>query len=243
MKISLLSYTGMGHPNRRFAADLLVFTKNTRLKMTVGGLQDVHDQTDEDIVAQLAYMADSIPSSWEFIDYVFMVEGVSRAFTHQMVRTRTASYAQQTMRVLDVSGFEYVTGPTISASPCLQAKYDAMMGELNQLYKELVIDGAKIEDARGILPTNICTNIVIKLNLRTLAEMVVKRTSPRTQDEYQQVVSTMRSLVLEAHPYFDVFLNSRANKAADKLYSFIERRNHSADERTELIKAVDVLRK
>ena len=53
-------------------------------------------------------MANTIPSSWEFVDYTFLVTGVSRAYTHQQVRTRAASYAQQTMRVLNMGEFDYI---------------------------------------------------------------------------------------------------------------------------------------
>jgi flavin-dependent thymidylate synthase len=34
----------------------------------------------------------------EFVDFHFMVEGVTRSFTHQMVRQRTAVYAQESLR-------------------------------------------------------------------------------------------------------------------------------------------------
>ena len=41
---------------------------------------------------------------------VFMIEGVTRAFTHQLVRHRVGtSFAQQTQRAVDMSeGFDYL---------------------------------------------------------------------------------------------------------------------------------------
>ena len=93
MKVTLVSTT----PD---AAELLLFTKSTRLTMAPSLLAEIHAWPQEKKLAELAYMANTIPSSWEFVDYVFLVEGVSRAYTHQQVRTRAASYAQQTMRVL-----------------------------------------------------------------------------------------------------------------------------------------------
>ena len=110
MKVTLIEYTGKGR-SPRAAAELMVFTKSTRLKMNPGLLQNIKAMTDDEINAELDYMAKTIPSSWEMVDYTFLIEGVTRAFTHQFVRTRNGSYARQTMRILHVSGFSWSTGP------------------------------------------------------------------------------------------------------------------------------------
>src|SRR4051794_363901 len=39
-----------------------------------------------------------LKAPWEFIDLHFFIEGVTRSFTHQMVRQRTAVYAQESLR-------------------------------------------------------------------------------------------------------------------------------------------------
>ena len=101
MNVTLINYT----PD---AKNLLLFTKQTRLTLSPGLLEEVSHWPDERKLNELAYMANTIPSSWEFVDYVFLVEGVSRAYTHQQVRTRAASYAQQTMRVNNMAEFEYI---------------------------------------------------------------------------------------------------------------------------------------
>jgi thymidylate synthase ThyX len=54
-----------------------------------------------------------------------------------------------------------------------------------------------IEDARGVLPTNIHTNIVAKFDLRTLADTMRKRASTRTQGEYRDVMDGMKDAVLK----------------------------------------------
>jgi thymidylate synthase ThyX len=179
MKVSLIDYTGMGsHPDH--AIDVLIFTKSTRLEMKPGLMDEIRDWPWKKKAAELEYMANTIPSSWEFCHYTFLIEGVTRAFTHQLVRTRTASFAQQTMRVLNVGGWDYKKGPTIQDS-----SYDDCMVDIAEAYDRIIESGAKVEDARGILPTNILTNIVMGINLRTLAEMVRKRSSPRVQGEYR----------------------------------------------------------
>lgn len=200
MKITLLSYT----PDAR---ELLIFTKNTRLRMIPEGLARIKEWPEEQKQAELEYMRGTIQSSWEFVDYVFLIEEVTRAFTHQLVRHRVGtSFAQQSQRTVDMSDFAYAIGPT-----CLDGVrrnlYDGAMNAINKFYKELLKLGAPEEDARGILPTNIHTSIVFKANLRTLHDMAAKRLClVKTQAEFQHVMLGLRTAVLRVHPWADRFL-------------------------------------
>jgi thymidylate synthase ThyX len=70
----------------------------------------------------------------------------------------------------------------------------------------LVYEGIKPEDARGILPTNILTNIIMKINLRALSEMMNKRLCERTQTEFRMAAEKMKELVLKIHPWAEKIL-------------------------------------
>ena len=138
MKVTLISHT-------QKAAELLLFTKSTRLNMSPSLMADIESWPEDKKLQGLAYMADTIPSSWEFVDYVFMVEGVSRAYTHQQVRTRAASYAQQTLRVLDVSkGFEYVFTERNKANPAAMAVISGALKHIQNAYMDLVKMGQPV---------------------------------------------------------------------------------------------------
>jgi len=106
MKVELVNYT-------QDAVDLLLFTKNTRLMPVDDAYNRIAEWEWEKKQAELDYMLNTIRSSWEFIDYTFNVRDVTRGFTHQFVRTRQASYAQQSQRTVDMSGFSYYTPPEI----------------------------------------------------------------------------------------------------------------------------------
>jgi flavin-dependent thymidylate synthase len=229
MKVTLVNYD----PN---ALDMLIFSKSTRLGMSPELLDDIRGWPMSVKMDEAEYISNTIKSSWEFVDYTFMIEGVSRAFTHQFVRNRQGSYAQQTMRMLDVSGFEYTTGPSFENSITACNLYHDTMATLNATYMELLQMGIPEEDARGILPTNICTNIMAKYNLRTLSELVASRSSPRTQDEFRRVMSMMHSTVIEVHPWAEMFLENKKVKAARELDKF-------ADGDLQVIKHIDILRK
>lgn len=202
MKVTLINYT----PN---ALETLLFTKGTRLQMSATGLDDIASWPQEKVNEHLEYMKHTIQSQFEFVDYIFMIEGVTRAFTHQLVRHRIGtSFAQQAQRVVNMAGFGYVTGPSIAENPELQAIYDEAMGTINRYYQKLVDAGARTQDARGVLPTNIATNIVFKGNLRTLHDMALKRLCVKTQGEFQDVFRAMITAVTDVHPWAEAFLRA-----------------------------------
>lgn len=250
MKVTLINYTGMGPRLKEIAVndwhweedargenavDQLIFTKSTRLTMSPGLLSEIAAWPWEKKLEELTYMANTIPSSWEFVDYTFMIETVTRAYTHQQVRSRQFSFAQQTMRVLNVSsghGWDYLTGPSIDDGPTdvpgtsgpmtKRQLYEAEMERIDETYKALIAAGVKIEDARGILPTNILTNIVGKCNMRTFVELVRKRSSPRTQNEYRDVLDAMKESVRQVHPWIDLFIERDVDKAIADLQQIID---------------------
>lgn len=243
MNVQLIDYTGAGSDDpARSAAEMLVFTKATRLQMRPGLLEEIRAKPWEEIEQELEYMANTIPSSWEFCTYTFLINDVTRAFTHQFVRTRTGSYAQQTMRVLDVSGWTYGTGPTIEQSPERADFYDQTMREISSAYETLIEDGAAIEDARGVLPTNIHTNIAAKFDLRTMTDTARKRASGRTQGEYRDVMEAMKAEVMRVHPWTEKFFNRTFDVAAAELEAALSTLELPDSERIRLIKLLDQMR-
>jgi flavin-dependent thymidylate synthase len=238
MKVTLISCT----PD---AVDLLLFTKSTRLTMSPGLMDEIRAWPEEKKMAELDYMANTIPSSWEFVDYVFMIEGVSRAFTHQFVRSRSGSYAQQTMRVLDMGEFDYVYTERVKSDDFAKAAVDVVNTQIRAGYTYLTETlGLPAEDARGILPTNIATNICAKFNLRAFVDLAKSRTGGRTQNEYQQVVKAMCDEVLKVHPWAEKFLFQQGRDYFAEIEKFAEE-EYGGDllKKGKLLKIVDKMRK
>lgn len=215
IEVNLISCTGMNEYSG--AKDLLIYTKSTRLEQGSDTRTKIEAMSDEEKDKELEYMANTIPSSWEFVDFVFEIKNVTRAFTHQFVRTRTGSYAQQTMRMLNKKEFTYRIPPRIKENKELNAAYCDMMKSIQQRYDSLIANGVEVEDARGILPTNIHTNIIAKFNLRTLAEMGRSRTGYRTQDEYREVMEMMIASVLKRYPWCEKFISPPAKDHLKKV--------------------------
>ena len=193
MKVELLSCT----PD---ALNLLLRTKNTRLAYD----EDPADWSEEERAKHLEYMLGTIKSSWEFVDYVFRISGVTRAFTHQLVRTRTGSYAQESQRTVNAGEHDVIAPEFDSIFP--EADWSAAVGQMMACYNGLIEQGVPVQDARGILPTNISTSIVAKFDLRCLHEMAKVRLCTRTQGEYQTVFRAMRDQVLAVHPWAEPFI-------------------------------------
>lgn len=237
MKVTLISHT-------QDAVNLLLYTKSTRLTQGLDTRRKIKDMSAGQRAQELAYMATTIPSSWEFVDYVFEITGCSRAFTHQFVRTRTGSYAQQTMRMLPMEKFSYVTGPTILGNPQTKRAYEDGMKIIQDLYDWMIAKGVAIEDARGILPTNICTNIIAKFNLRTLAELSRSRGGKRTQGEYQEALAAMQEAIFYVHPWARDFLSPDRLDPVKRLEAMIEKDfNGDKELRTAAFKQLDIIRK
>lgn len=215
MKVELISVT----PN---ALDLLLGTKSTRMRGA-----DPSTMTAEEKADHFRYMLDTIKSPFEFVDYIFRISEVSKNFTHQLVRTRTGAYQQETSRALEVTAFDAVRPKAFERDgdfDSLDAHgkmdffdrneegyykaeeqnkraelWDDGMATIDALYKELIANGAELQDARGIMPSNMATSIQAKFNLRTLSDTAKTRLCTRTQGEYQEVFREMRRLVLEQH--------------------------------------------
>jgi flavin-dependent thymidylate synthase len=200
MKITLINHTPR-------ALETLLFTKGTRLMMSANGLDVVESWTDDKKKDELRYMLGTIKSSWEMIDFIFYIEGVTRAFTHQLVRHRVGTaFAQQTQRAVNMADFEYVTTGGILADDELKEIYDNTMHEINSGYSALIEAGANAQDARGVLPTNVCTNIVFKANLRTLHHMCGERLCVKAQGEFQNVMREIRRVVVQELPWTEPML-------------------------------------
>lgn len=237
MKVTLLEHT-------RHAEEILIFTKSTRLNMNPALIGEIQRMTDEERRAQLEYMANTIPSSWEFVDYIFLIEGVSRAYTHQQVRTRAGSYAQQSMRVNDMCDYHYVATDRNLNDPVAMGIINATNHRIKEAYKALLQIGQPPEDARGILPTNIATNIVCKFNLRTMSELAASRTGGRTQSEYQAVVNGMIDAVLQVHPWAELFFFPKGRDYFAEIEAFAAKEfPDDLLKKGELLKIVDKMRK
>jgi len=201
LDVKLIQWT----PN---AEELLMFTKDTRLLSGPDDYIKKFELKGEERQKEFAKVFSSISSPLEFVDYIFLITNVTRAFTHQLVRHRVGvAFAQQAQRVVDMSGFSYMTPDSfLDHDPkdgynMLNHVYELTMEHIQEGYEELINLGARAQDARGVLPTNVHTNILFKVNLRAMLEMAHIRLCVRAQGEFQQVALKIREEASRVHPW------------------------------------------
>jgi flavin-dependent thymidylate synthase len=175
-------------------------------------LDDVTDEERKHYWAQV--QKTHLKAPLEFVDLHFMVEGVTRAFTHQMVRQRTAVYAQESLRFAVKEGFAAETPypPSLAALADRAENTDKGLeeDEANKLiawdeavktvehaYQYLVESGIPAEDARGLLPHQITTRLNYKTNLRNLLDHAGNRLCTQAQFEWRvvfmEIIKAIRS--------------------------------------------------
>lgn len=137
----------------------------------------------------------------EHANFTFGIEGISRACSHQLVRHRIASYAQQSQRyVSHKQRFAAVTPPSIERRPELLERYQALLDDIHGVYRQLIDAGVPAEDARFVLPNAAQTKLVMSMNARELLHFFNLRCCRRAQWEIRAMAKEMLRLVRPVAP-------------------------------------------
>lgn len=136
----------------------------------------------------------------------FRISGVSRAFTHQLVRHRLCSFTQQSQRRVDESNFRYVEPPSIKNKIEAHKIFNEFIEYARKTYTKLVEMNIPKEDARYVLPNAIESQIVVIVNLREWRHIVELRGSPNAQWEIRRVaIEILKILKKHAPTVFEDF--------------------------------------
>jgi len=177
----------------------------------VSGLFDHGEKETRNFLARLRKMGHLSP--FEHASYTFLLEGVSRALTHQLVRHRIASYSQRSQRYVTHDNFDYITPPSLEGKTVetgegaveAAAYYRGFMEHAAEVYRRLLEalggegESAK-EDARYVLPNATETKIMVSMNARELFHFFGERLCNRAQWEIRRTAGEMLRLVREATP-------------------------------------------
>jgi thymidylate synthase ThyX len=166
--------------------------------------------TDVDKIAELDYDGEinleehfrdlfksDLQAPFEFLSFIIRFDNVTRAFTHQLVRTRTATYAHQSMRFINMEDFDYRNS---IKDDKMGKVYDGYMGDIKSMYSNLVDVGEHPQDARGIIPTNVKNSIAVSLDYRTLLRMAAHRFCKQAQGEWSEVFGDLKEKIKDVHP-------------------------------------------
>lgn len=142
----------------------------------------------------------------EHASFTFVIEGISRACSHQLVRHRIASYSQQSQRYVKFDEIEFILPESISKQAEAQKAFAEGLDACREAYRRLLSMGIPTEDARYILPQASPTKIVVTMNARSLMNFFELRCCLRAQWEIRELAGQMLNLVKGVAPA--IFENS-----------------------------------
>ena len=148
-----------------------------------------------------------LPSKKELLrhsSFTFLVDGISRACSHQLVRHRPASYSQQSQRYVAMKSFPYVEPETVRGVKVeldgKEVEFKELMELIGKFYEGLVERGVPKEDARFVLPNACTTRIVFTMNGEELVHFLRLRTCSRAQWEIRKMAVEMLRILREKFP-------------------------------------------
>ena len=130
----------------------------------------------------------------------FRISGVSRAFTHQLVRHRLCSFIQQSQRYVDESNFNFIEPQSIKNNPEAHSIFTESMGNARKTYVGLQKLGIKNEDARFVLPNAAESQIVVTANLREWRHIMELRGEPDAQWEIRRAAIEILKILKKHAP-------------------------------------------
>jgi thymidylate synthase (FAD) len=145
--------------------------------------------------------------SWAF-------EGVSRVFTHELVRNRIGNaFSQESLRYVRLSdGIEFWVPPEIAANQEACELFERAVAEMEGWQRELArifsIDDMKDFAAkkkltsafRRIAPDGLATGIVFSTNMRSLRWIIEQRTSRHAEYEIRVVFNRVARIATQYWP-------------------------------------------
>ena len=165
----------------------------------------------------------------EHLQMTFAIEGVSRVFTHELVRHRAGcAYSQESLRYVRLNELSFWLPPEIEANPEAVELFEETVGmledaqtKLADLFKiaemESFADKKKLTSAfRRIAPIGLATGILFSCNMRTLRWVIQMRTSSAAEVEIRQVFNEIFEMASQKWPF--LFQDFEKVSTGDGLY-------------------------
>jgi thymidylate synthase (FAD) len=121
----------------------------------------------------------------------------NRGFSHELVRPRMCSFAQESTRYCNYSNdkfdneltlIEPYWGTTLAKESNIGIAWLAEMRRIEALYMQMLKEGLPPQAARGILPNDLKTEIVVKANLREWKHILELRCAPGAHPDMQRIM-------------------------------------------------------
>jgi thymidylate synthase (FAD) len=114
----------------------------------------------------------------------------NRGVTHELVRHRLFSFAQESTRYVRYDGKMEFIRPCWweDSTPAQQETWETAMKDAEKYYLELLKSGWRPEQAREVLPNSLKTEIVVKGNIREWRHMFALRCSKKAHPQIRALM-------------------------------------------------------
>ena len=198
MKISLIAYT---QPATDSITMEQLLAAEKRICNTTDTLSKILENQTEEMARDRIHksLEDAHMGLFEHISFTFLIEGISRVTSHQLVRHRMASYLQQSQRITDMNDVELIIPPSVPNN--LENLCYTTQRACLSTYNILVEKGVPKEDARYVMPHGDTTTIIMTINGRALMHFFKLRLNKHAQWEILELAKMMYISVSDKFPY------------------------------------------
>ena len=126
-----------------------------------------------------------------FAHATFHVSGISRACSHQFVRSKHLDFLQRSQRYCSEKETIFVLPESFKDDP--EVLYQ--LAKQQYLYNNLIASGVKKEDARFVLPEATTTELIVTGNFQAWLDFIKLRADKHAQWEIREVAKTINNIL------------------------------------------------
>lgn len=142
--------------------------------------------------------------------FIFEIEGVSRAFSHEFVRHEIGvTKVQRSQRYVAEDNFKYVTPKKMDSfktfinlnGTIVAIGYGDIQNIVESFYAQAIRKGIPSEDARYVLTNATCTKLRVAFDWEGLKNFCYRRCCEKAQWEIREVANLIREAVVSEFPF------------------------------------------
>ena len=176
---------------------------------------DIHSTEFDEQVIEDAFKG-GLNQCLEWDTLVFECSGVSRGLTHELVRTRRASFAQQSMRHTNMGNPDMRMPTAIHEDLLASAIWLSAIEHCKKAYRLLVQRDIPFQDARTVLPIATQTYIIAEYPVSEFLATYSYRACHMFYPEIVYLFHLMKQVTIDKCPWLEPYIKISCEKTASR---------------------------
>ena len=135
-----------------------------------------------------------------FAHATFKITGISRACSHQFVRSKHLDFLQRSQRYCSEKETDFIIPESLKQTPQMEEQTKFLFEDLLAAYNNLLKRGVKKEDARFVLPEATCTSLIVTGNLQAWLDFINLRSGKEAQWEIRALAQSINKMLSRECP-------------------------------------------